>query len=182
MSWVRFRHPAPAPARWVGIERIGYALGVITSSSVFDRTGGSASIGIGNAVGDDHPSGTFTWIDVTDPVAADFDRIAADLQLHELAAEDAVEAGQRPKVERYDDTLVAVFRPARLDDAGVIVYDELRRHRRPVRADRRPRASGSRVARSQATHVRRGDRESPRHRVATRSPTWSSTTTSICCA
>ncbi len=62
---------------------------------------------------------------MTDPVDADFDHIAADLRLHELAVEDAIEAGQRPKVERYDDVLVAVFRPARADSLGVIVYDEL---------------------------------------------------------
>ncbi len=98
---------------------------MITSSSCYDRTGGSRSVALADAMTEEHAPGTFAWIDVTDPVAGDFDRIAATLQLHELAVEDAIEAGQRPKVERYDDTLVAVFRPARTDDSGVIVYDEL---------------------------------------------------------
>ena len=92
---------------------------------IFDRTGGDLPLAVNEAIAAGGASGTFAWIDVTDPVAGDFDRIAAELQLHELAVEDAIEAGQRPKVERYDDTLVAVFRPARTDDAGVIVYDEL---------------------------------------------------------
>ncbi len=88
----------------VPAERIGYAPGVITSSSIYDRTGGSQATAFAEAVAVRHASGTFAWIDVTDPVAGDFDHIAAALQLHELAVEDAIEAGQRPKVERYDDT------------------------------------------------------------------------------
>jgi magnesium transporter len=68
---------------------------------------------------------TFAWVDVTDPVRDDFLLFASEFDLHELAIEDAVEAGQRPKVERYGDTLVAVFRPARLDASGSVVYDEL---------------------------------------------------------
>jgi magnesium transporter len=68
---------------------------------------------------------TFAWVDVTEPVQDDFTVFASEFDLHELAIEDAVEAGQRPKVERYGDTLVAVFRPARLDHSGSVVYDEL---------------------------------------------------------
>src|SRR6266545_830909 len=37
--------------------------------------------------------------------------------LHELAVEDAIVAHQRPKLERYDDTLFVVLRPARYLDA-----------------------------------------------------------------
>ena len=43
--------------------------------------------------------------------------MAAEFGLHELAVEDAITAHQRPKLERYGDTLFMVLRPARyLDD------------------------------------------------------------------
>lgn len=45
------------------------------------------------------------WIGVFEPTAAELAQIAGPLKLHPLAVEDAVEAHQRPKVERYDDHL-----------------------------------------------------------------------------
>lgn len=47
----------------------------------------------------------FIWIGVFEPTAAELAQIAGPLKLHPLAVEDAVEAHQRPKVERYDDHL-----------------------------------------------------------------------------
>ena len=42
--------------------------------------------------------------------------------LHPLAVEDAIVAHQRPKIERYDDTLCVVLRPASYDDATETVH------------------------------------------------------------
>ncbi len=98
---------------------------MITSSSIFQKTGGSVDLSVDLAAGGAGGSDSFAWIDLTDPVTDDFDRLAGLIERHELAIEDAVEAGQRPKVERYGETLVAVFRPARLDVRGSVVYDEL---------------------------------------------------------
>lgn len=47
----------------------------------------------------------FIWIGAFEPSAAELAQIAVPLKLHPLAVEDAVEAHQRPKVERYDDHL-----------------------------------------------------------------------------
>ncbi|MFJ8657697.1 magnesium and cobalt transport protein CorA [Streptomyces sp. NPDC093795] len=55
-------------------------------------------------------SGGFTWIGLHEPTEAEFAGIAAEFGLHPLAVEDAVHAHQRPKLERYDDTLFTVFK------------------------------------------------------------------------
>ncbi len=47
----------------------------------------------------------FLWIGLYEPSLEELTRIAEPLKLHPLAIEDAVEAHQRPKVERYDDHL-----------------------------------------------------------------------------
>ncbi|MGZ8769531.1 MAG: magnesium/cobalt transporter CorA [Aeromicrobium sp.] len=47
----------------------------------------------------------FIWIGAFEPTAAEMAEITAPLKLHPLAVEDAVNAHQRPKVERYRDHL-----------------------------------------------------------------------------
>ncbi len=59
------------------------------------------------------------WIGLYRPDAAQIGDLASEFGLHELAVEDAVTAHQRPKLERYGDTLFAVLRTARYVD-----YDE----------------------------------------------------------
>lgn len=54
--------------------------------------------------------GGFAWIGLHEPTEAEFAGIAEEFGLHPLAVEDAVHAHQRPKLERYDDTLFAVFK------------------------------------------------------------------------
>ncbi|RPF44413.1 magnesium transporter [Streptomyces sp. Ag109_G2-6] len=55
----------------------------------------------------------FVWIGLHEPSQLELARLAELLGLHPLAVEDAVHAHQRPKVERYDDTLFAVFKTVR---------------------------------------------------------------------
>jgi magnesium transporter len=54
--------------------------------------------------------GGFVWIGLHEPTEAEFAGIASEFGLHPLAVEDAVQAHQRPKLERYDDTLFTVFK------------------------------------------------------------------------
>ncbi|MER7817887.1 magnesium and cobalt transport protein CorA [Streptomyces chengbuensis] len=54
--------------------------------------------------------GGFAWIGLHEPTEEEFSGIAAEFGLHPLAVEDAVHAHQRPKLERYDDTLFTVFK------------------------------------------------------------------------
>jgi magnesium transporter len=50
---------------------------------------------------------------VYEPSEQEFDAVRREFDLHELAVEDAVDAHQRPKVERYGDTLLVVLKTVR---------------------------------------------------------------------
>ncbi|MBH0775871.1 magnesium and cobalt transport protein CorA [Nocardia sp. NEAU-351] len=52
----------------------------------------------------------FVWVGLHDPDDRQMGDIAETFGLHALVVEDAVKARQRPKLERYDDTLVLVMR------------------------------------------------------------------------
>jgi len=52
----------------------------------------------------------FVWLGLREPEAHQMDVIAKTYGLHPLAVEDAVHAQQRPKVERYDDTLFVILK------------------------------------------------------------------------
>lgn len=54
--------------------------------------------------------GDFQWIGVHDPTADELDQIARTFDLHPLAVEDAGDSHQRPKLERYGDTLFLVLK------------------------------------------------------------------------
>ncbi|GAA3061627.1 magnesium and cobalt transport protein CorA [Streptomyces glomeratus] len=57
------------------------------------------------------------WIGLARPTESELLSLAAEFDLHPLAVEDALEAHQRPKLERYGDTLFVVLRAARYLDA-----------------------------------------------------------------
>jgi magnesium transporter len=64
----------------------------------------------------EQPSG-MAWIGLARPTEEELHSLAAEFGLHPLAVEDAMEAHQRPKLERYGDTLFVVLRAARYLDA-----------------------------------------------------------------
>ncbi|KOG32506.1 magnesium and cobalt transport protein CorA [Streptomyces resistomycificus] len=64
----------------------------------------------------EQPSG-MAWIGLARPTEAELLSLAAEFDLHPLAVEDAMEAHQRPKLERYGGTLFVVLRAARYLDA-----------------------------------------------------------------
>ena len=61
----------------------------------------------------------FIWIGVFEPSAAELAEIASPLKLHPLAVEDAVEARQRPKVERYEDHLFMSIKTVTYDNDDI---------------------------------------------------------------
>ncbi|MBA3573975.1 MAG: magnesium/cobalt transporter CorA [Pseudonocardiales bacterium] len=67
---------------------------------------------------DEHGMG---WIGLYRPDDEEIASVATEFGLHELAVEDAVHAHQRPKLERYGDTLFVVLRPARYVDPEEVV-------------------------------------------------------------
>ncbi|NUR09204.1 MAG: magnesium/cobalt transporter CorA [Nocardioidaceae bacterium] len=52
----------------------------------------------------------FVWVGLHEPGAAELEHVADVFDLHPLAVEDAVNAHQRPKLERYDDALFLVLK------------------------------------------------------------------------
>ena len=60
-----------------------------------------------------HEQQGVAWIGLYGPTEEEFAAVAEEFGLHELAVEDALEAHQRPKIERYGQTLFVVLRPAR---------------------------------------------------------------------
>ena len=60
--------------------------------------------------------GRFVWVGLQEPSAEEFDSVAREFNLHELAVEDAIHAHQRPKLEVYGDSLFIVLKTARYDD------------------------------------------------------------------
>lgn len=57
------------------------------------------------------------WIGLYQPSQHELASLAEEFGLHELAVEDAILAHQRPKIERYDETLFVVLRAAWYVDA-----------------------------------------------------------------
>ncbi|MDQ4104209.1 MAG: magnesium and cobalt transport protein CorA [Actinomycetota bacterium] len=69
---------------------------------------------------------SFCWIGMLRPTAEEIAAVAKEFNLHQLAVEDAVDAHQRPKLERYGDTRFVVLRPARyVDPVEVVELGEL---------------------------------------------------------
>jgi magnesium transporter len=69
-----------------------------------------AKLGLEQARAASRDNGAFVWLGVAEPSAEEFEGIARQFNLHELAVEDAVKAQQRPKVELFGDTLLIVVK------------------------------------------------------------------------
>ena len=105
------------------------AVFVIVDCALYDR-------GRRVPVGPDHAAaltearrlgpGAFVWIGLHQPSMSEFDDLADQFGLHPLAVEDAVHAHQRPKLERYDDSLFLVLKTAvYVDHEEIIDLGEL---------------------------------------------------------
>ncbi len=79
----------------------------------------SEPVGVDDASEIAAEAGGFVWLGLHEPSAEDFADIAQKYGLHPLAAEDAVNAHQRPKLELYDDMLFMV-----LKTAGYLEHDQ----------------------------------------------------------
>jgi magnesium transporter len=61
--------------------------------------------------------GGFAWIGMYRPTEDELRSVAGEFGLHPLSVEDALKGHQRPKLERFGETLFIVLRPARYLDA-----------------------------------------------------------------
>src|SRR5215212_1316719 len=70
--------------------------------------------------------GAMAWLGLFRPTEAQLRPVAEEFGLHELAVEDAIVAHQRPKLERYGDTLFVVLRSATyLDKEEEVEFGEI---------------------------------------------------------
>ena len=68
----------------------------------------------------------FAWIGLYEPSEEEFEAVAGEFDLHELAVEDAVTAHQRPKIERYGDSVFVVLKSARYrDETETVEFGEI---------------------------------------------------------
>ncbi|WP_307828345.1 magnesium and cobalt transport protein CorA [Antrihabitans sp. YC2-6] len=102
------RKPTPEPLRQIPIP----AARAIVDCAVYvdgERLPGKYTHDA--AIAEVHKRGTgFAWIGLHAPDEGQMATVAATFNLHELTVEDAVHAHERPKLERYDDTLFFVLR------------------------------------------------------------------------
>ena len=100
---------------------------MIVDSAVY---AGGCRLTLSGSLGETYRScqapGRFAWVSLYEPTEKEFVSVAEELQLHELAADDAIQDQQRPKLERYEDWLFAVLKPARyLEDTKKIQFGEI---------------------------------------------------------
>jgi magnesium transporter len=62
---------------------------------------------------------TFVWIGLYEPDEPLLRKVQEEFGLHDLAVEDALTAHQRPKIERYENSLFAVLRTAQLAEPRI---------------------------------------------------------------
>jgi magnesium transporter len=58
----------------------------------------------------------FVWVDLYEPTLEEFEALRQEFSLHPLAIEDATEAHERPKLERYEGVLFMVLKTVSYDD------------------------------------------------------------------
>ncbi|MFF7390733.1 magnesium and cobalt transport protein CorA [Streptomyces scabiei] len=107
--------PSPDPAPPAAVER---AASVVEAALYQDGVRVSSPATLADTFRELRraPAG-MAWIGLARPTEAELLSLAAEFDLHPLAVEDAMEAHQRPKLERYGDTLFVVLRAARYLDA-----------------------------------------------------------------
>ncbi len=65
--------------------------------------------------------GGFVWVGLHEPTHDEFQRVADAFDLHPLAVEDSIHAHQRPKLERYENSVFVVLKPARYVDSKEVI-------------------------------------------------------------
>ncbi|MFG2946988.1 magnesium and cobalt transport protein CorA [Streptomyces adustus] len=111
--------PAPAPAVPPGPGPGPAEAGSIVESALYRdgvRVSSPGSLAETFRELREQPSG-MAWIGLARPTEGELLSLASEFDLHPLSVEDALEAHQRPKLERYGDTLFVVLRAARYLDA-----------------------------------------------------------------
>lgn len=114
---VDLSHPARSPLGSAVVNCVGYTDGVRQAGSCPAE---EALRRVRKENSADPAGSSFVWIGLHEPTHKEFTGLAELFGLHPLTVEDAVNAHSRPKVVRYDDTLLAVFKTV-----GYAEHDQL---------------------------------------------------------
>ncbi len=105
---------AACPTRAVsGVRGPAYNVCVIVDNAVYVDGRRTESCALEDTYETSRDRGGFAWIGLYEPSREEFDSVAGEFGVHEMAVEDALKAHSRPKVERYGDSLFVVLK--RLD-------------------------------------------------------------------
>jgi magnesium transporter len=70
--------------------------------------------------------GGFAWVGLYEPTQEEFESVANEFGLHELAVKEAIKPHQRPKIERYGNALFVVLKAARyLEEQEAVEFGEI---------------------------------------------------------
>ncbi len=99
---------------------------MIVDSAIYVDGHRSAPCPLGEIREASRERGGFAWVGLYEPTEEEFDSVAGEFGLHELAVKDAIKAHQRPKIERYGDTLFVVLKAARyLEEKEAVEFGEI---------------------------------------------------------
>ena len=86
-----------------------------------ERRAGDLDVAEAARAAGDESTPAFAWLGVHEPTPEEFDAVAREFDLHELAVEDSIEAHERPKLEVYGDTLFVVLKTLRYIDSEEVI-------------------------------------------------------------
>jgi magnesium transporter len=118
--------PYPATTESTGHDR-SRGLGLVDSAVYLDGDRVASPTTLTDTYDSLHElDGAIAWIGLYRPDQRELASLASEFTLHELAVEDAIVAHQRPKLERYGDTLFVVLRAARyIDESETVEFGEV---------------------------------------------------------
>jgi magnesium transporter len=96
----------------------------IVNSAAYSEGRRVANVDINNIEQVLNETENFVWIGLHEPEASTLQTVQQQLQLHDLAIEDALKAHQRPKMETYANSLFIVLRTAQINKQQHIDFGE----------------------------------------------------------
>ena len=122
------RHQPPAPVKPASPDReLPRGHSVVDSAIYLDGRRVASPRSLADTYRNLHETpDSLAWIGLYRPDQRELMSLASEFDLHELAVEDAILAHQRPKLERYGETLFVVLRAARyVDETEEVEFGEV---------------------------------------------------------
>src|SRR6266540_3208447 len=122
------RHQPPAPVKPASPDReLPRGHSVVDSAIYLDGRRVASPLSLADTYRNLHETpDSLAWIGLYRPDQQELMSLASEFDLHELAVEDAILAHQRPKLERYGETLFVVLRAARyVDETEEVEFGEV---------------------------------------------------------